>query len=420
MTFAHLAGVLAEVSVLGQAFSAAGHRLFLVGGIVRDQLLDHPLDASSDIDLTTDAHPVEIKRIVAPLADDLWTQGERFGTIGMRTGGRDFEITTHRAESYAGESRKPEVSFGNDIEVDLSRRDFTVNAMAIEVPDGDLVDPYGGADDLAAGRLRTPLDADVSFSDDPLRMLRAARFAAKYDLEPDDRLVASAISLHDRMQIVAIERIGVEVRRLLGIDEVGPGLRFLADTGVLAEVLGHGDAAIRAAVGDRIDAAVEVAVPLPADWHLRLAAMGLTAFDDADGVRSMCNRLRLSGDDRSAVVALATAALGVVEATDLDAETLRRWRWTCDDPDPAIELAAAIGDAHRAAAFRTALEDLAESETLDASAFIDGATIMAVLDASPGPIIGRAQVYLRDVYFAHGPLTESEQVELLRNWTPAD
>jgi poly(A) polymerase len=138
VTFAHLDDVLDEVKPLSHLFDQAGYRLFLVGGAVRDQWLDEPLDASSDIDLTTNALPAEIKRIVAPFADDLWTQGEKFGTIGLRSAGRDFEITTHRAESYSSDSRKPTVSFGDDIGVDLSRRDFTVNAMAIELPDGVL------------------------------------------------------------------------------------------------------------------------------------------------------------------------------------------------------------------------------------------------------------------------------------------
>ncbi|MDG1086873.1 MAG: CCA tRNA nucleotidyltransferase, partial [Acidimicrobiales bacterium] len=142
MTFTYLDDVLNEVEELSRLFADAGYRLFLVGGIVRDQWLDEPLIASSDIDLTTDALPAEIKRIVAPFAEDLWTQGEKFGTIGLRSSGRDFEITTHRAETYTSDSRKPIVSFGDIIDVDLSRRDFTVNAMAIELPGGDLVDPY--------------------------------------------------------------------------------------------------------------------------------------------------------------------------------------------------------------------------------------------------------------------------------------
>ena len=189
MSFRHLDAVVAEVTPLAERFAQAGHRLYLVGGIVRDLWLDRALDASSDIDLTTDASPATTKSLVTELAEAVWTQGERFGTIGILLAGRAIEITTHRAESYTPESRKPVVSFGDDITVDLSRRDFTVNAMAIEVPGAVLVDPWSGIEDLRAGWLRTPLAPEVSFTDDPLRMMRAARFAAKYGLEPGVELV---------------------------------------------------------------------------------------------------------------------------------------------------------------------------------------------------------------------------------------
>jgi poly(A) polymerase len=152
--------------------------------------------------MTTDASPDEIEAIVRPLADALWTQGKRFGTIGFRYQGRVYEITTHRAEAYNPDSRKPEVVFGRDVQVDLSRRDFTVNAMALKIPDLELIDPFDGIGDLAARRLRTPLDPLDSFRDDPLRMLRAARFHAGYDLEPDAALIDAVKELHDRLENV--------------------------------------------------------------------------------------------------------------------------------------------------------------------------------------------------------------------------
>ena len=154
--------VLAEVRPLADRFSAAGHRAYLVGGTVRDLLLADRSAAEVDFDLTTDALPDEIERIVADWADAVWTQGKRFGTIGCKVGDRVFEITTHRAEAYAPDSRKPDVRFSRDVEADLSRRDFTVNAMALEVT-GDspqLIDPFGGAVDLATKRLRTPLSPE--------------------------------------------------------------------------------------------------------------------------------------------------------------------------------------------------------------------------------------------------------------------
>src|SRR5579871_5803711 len=160
--------LLAEVQPVAERFTAAGHRIYLVGGVVRDAILGR-LSTVSDLDLTTDARPDDIEAIVRGWADAVWTQGKRFGTIGFQLRGRTFEVTTHRAEAYSPDSRKPSVAFSDAIEADLSRRDFTVNAMALAVPSFELVDPFGGVQDLAAGRLRTPLTAEESFSDDPLR-----------------------------------------------------------------------------------------------------------------------------------------------------------------------------------------------------------------------------------------------------------
>ena len=229
---ARLQPILDEVAPVGAAFSSAGHRLYLVGGIVRDLLMGRELPPTADMDLTTDARPEAIKAILAPLASAIWTQGERFGTIGARVGDRDYEITTHRAESYLPDSRKPEVAFGDDILVDLSRRDFTVNAMALSVPDHQLIDPFDGAVDLAAARLRTPRSPEESFTDDPLRMLRAARFIAGYGLEPDDALVEAVRTHAERLAIVSAERIRDELDKLLVVPDPAAGLWFIVDTGL--------------------------------------------------------------------------------------------------------------------------------------------------------------------------------------------
>jgi poly(A) polymerase len=199
--------VLEDVGPLADAFAAAGHRLYLVGGVVRDLLLGE--NRPVDYDFTTDATPDEIEAVLHGFdrVEALWTQGKRFGTIGakVRVGCGDdqrvvdHEITTHRAEAYDPDSRKPEVSFATEIDADLSRRDFTINAMALSLPDARLVDPFGGTADLAAKVLRTPLSAAESFSDDPLRMLRAARFLTRYDLKPDDDLVAAVESMGERL-----------------------------------------------------------------------------------------------------------------------------------------------------------------------------------------------------------------------------
>lgn len=427
MTFAHLGQVLAEVGPLGELFRNEGFRLFLVGGIVRDQLLDEPLDASSDIDLTTDARPDDIKRLVAPFADVLWTQGERFGTIGLRAAGRDYEITTHRAESYTSDSRKPTVSFGDDIGVDLSRRDFTVNAMAIELPDGELVDPYAGAEDLQSGLLRTPLSAQISFSDDPLRMLRAARFAARFDLEPVGEVVDTATELHQRLRIVAIERIGVEIRRLLGLPRAIDGLRFLASTGLLAEVFSYGDPAYLSQVTARQDEAIAAIEGVPPDWHQRLAVIAVGIFDDAEGVQALCQRLRLARDNERLVTRLAQAALGIhaVVGQGVSDDSLRRWFMkSCTNDGVALSaamaVARAVGDAASVDRFEAELDRLSSTESLGPVSFLDGETIMSALGVPAGPVVGKATKVLRDAYFARGPLTVDEQLAVLSAWAERD
>ncbi len=232
--------VLADLAPLADRFAAAGHRLYLVGGVVRDLMAGRELGAHVDLDLTTDAHPPQIKQVLAGWADALWTQGERFGTIGARKADREYEITTHRAEVYTSDSRKPDVSFAEAIESDLSRRDFTVNAMALEVTSDTpaLVDPFGGAIDLLVERrLRTPLAPEISFSDDPLRMLRAARFIAGYALEPAPELVAAVGEMAARLEIVSAERIRDEFDKLMTLDHPAPGLWFLVDTGLAEQFL---------------------------------------------------------------------------------------------------------------------------------------------------------------------------------------
>ncbi len=218
---------------------AAGRSLYLVGGSVRDALFPGPAGTAEphDLDLTTDALPDEIERLVKGWADDIWTQGERFGTIGCRRGTQVYEITTHRAEVYVPESRKPEVTFGDDVVVDLSRRDFTINALALRLPDMELIDPFDGLGDLAAGRLRTPLDPEISFGDDPLRMLRAARFAARFSLEPDAALTAAVERMHGRLSIVSAERIRDELDKIVMVDVPSVALWFVVRTGLADEFL---------------------------------------------------------------------------------------------------------------------------------------------------------------------------------------
>src|SRR5699024_9338699 len=199
-----IAGVVDGLSTL---FVDAGHELHLVGGSVRDALLGR---LGNDLDLTTDARPEQIQPLLERFVggggkgSGVWDIGKAFGTIGCRyvdDDGNDWvvEVTTYRSDVYDRESRKPEVAFGDTLEGDLGRRDFTVNAMAISLPDQRFTDPYGGLSDLAAGRLRTPATPEESFSDDPLRMMRAARFAAQLGFTADASVVQAMTAMADRI-----------------------------------------------------------------------------------------------------------------------------------------------------------------------------------------------------------------------------
>ena len=193
-----LQSLIKECAGLPEAFSDAGYHLYLVGGVVRDAVINR-LREDTDLDFTTDALPDEIEKIVGPWADDMWLQGKRFGTVAARKNGRLIEITTHRGEAYNEDSRKPEVVFSDSIETDLSRRDFTVNAMALRLPDLTLVDPFDGIVDLARQSLKTPSSPTISFSDDPLRMLRAARFIAQLSLAPTGDLSQAVREMSERL-----------------------------------------------------------------------------------------------------------------------------------------------------------------------------------------------------------------------------
>lgn len=236
--------VLEELAPLTARFAAANKRLYLVGGTVRDLLLGPASDAhlpgaspDMDFDATTNALPQEIKSIIEGWADAVWAQGEKFGTIGAKKNGRVYEITTHRAEAYSPDSRKPDVQFSDDIEADLSRRDFTINAMALELTSSSpvLVDPFNGAADLMTKVLRTPLSPEESFSDDPLRMLRAARFLSALNLTAEPGLIEAVKNMASRLDIISRERIQHELDRLLTTDHPTAGLWFMVNTGLAAQ-----------------------------------------------------------------------------------------------------------------------------------------------------------------------------------------
>lgn len=241
-----LAGLAPAAIELGEAFAAAGHELALVGGPVRDAFLGR---ASSDLDFATSATPDQTEAILSRWGDAHWDMGREFGTIGARRFARSggggagasadvvVEVTTYRTDEYDPSSRKPQVAFGDTLEGDLSRRDFTVNAMAVRLPALTFVDPFGGLADLAARRLRTPVGAVQSFDDDPLRMMRAARFAAQLGFRLDDDVRAAMTSMAGRIEIVSAERVRDELTKLLLARDPRPGLEALVDTGLADHVL---------------------------------------------------------------------------------------------------------------------------------------------------------------------------------------
>ena len=219
---------------LGQRFVDAGHELSLVGGPVRDLFLGR---VSPDLDFTTDATPDQTVALIKKWADNYWEIGRAFGTIGMRKAGFQIEITTYRAEAYDPESRKPVVAFGISLTDDLLRRDFTINAMALRLPALELVDPFGGVRDLHASTLATPGSPEDSFSDDPLRMMRAARFASQLGVTVHADVRQAMTQMADRIKIISAERVRDELVKLICAAQPRTGIDLLVDTGLAEFVL---------------------------------------------------------------------------------------------------------------------------------------------------------------------------------------
>lgn len=426
-----LAALVERLLPLTRRFTEAGYRVYLVGGIVRDLMLD-PSPQSDDIDLTTDALPDTIRRLLAPVATAMWTQGERFGTIGARVGQQAIEVTTHRADRYEPTSRKPQVAFGTDLTVDLSRRDFTVNAMARELPSGRLIDPFGGRADLAARWLRTPLDPVVSFSDDPLRMLRAARFVARLGLSADPKLVSAAAGMADRLSIVSAERIHDELERLLRVVDPAPGLSMLVSTGLIEHVLA--ESARLGATNDarfggrtRLDVA-EQAVAGTGDVVARRALLFWPVAEEAGlpGVEAALGRLRYSAEDRRSTARVAVGVVAALASSEHPRVALRRLVVELAPPPAPLSealrgLVALCTDRPGADRLRSLAAEAAQLADPEARRRLepplDGWSIMAHLGCGPGPVIGAAAAWLRQRIIERGPLDQLQaRAELDRWW----
>lgn len=461
--------VLEELAPLANRFAAAGHRLYVVGGTVRDLLIgDGSFGTADDIDLTTSARPEDIHECVRDLADAVWNQGERFGTVGARIGERILEITTFRAESYTDDSRKPHVVFADDVETDLARRDFTINAMALELTSDSptLVDPHSGAVDLVQRVLRTPLSAEESFSDDPLRMLRAARFITSLDLVPVPELVAAVQQMAGRLEIVSAERIRDEFEKLICTRHPTNGLWFLVETGLADQFLPelpamrlehdpihrHKDVLTHTfAVVDNVRPHDELdedhrnfdfrTVRLAALFHdvgkprTRGFQKGKgTTFHHHDVVGAKMTRrrltdLRFSSDDVSSITELValhlrfhTYRLGwsdsavrryVRDAGDLLSElnVLTRCDCTTRNEKKARTLSRRMDELEERIAELAAAEELAALRPE-----LDGSQVMEHLGLRPGPEIGRALAFLMEIRLEEGLIGEEAARARLDEW----
>jgi poly(A) polymerase len=453
---------LPTVATVAAAFHEAGHELALVGGPVRDAMLGR---GTNDLDFTTDARPDEILRIVTPISTAQWDIGREFGTIGARIDGETVEITTYRADEYDGTTRKPVVAFGDSLEGDLVRRDFTVNAMALRVPEVALVDPSGGVEDLIAGILRTPIEPEVSFGDDPLRMLRAARFAGQLRFSVHDDVRAAMADRAATLDIVSAERIQAELTKLLSTDAPRAGIRLLVDTGLAErflpeipalrleidehhhhkDVYEHSLTVLDQAIGYEKQRhpgeAPDVVLRLAALLHdigkpatKRIEAGGVTFYHhDIVGAKLAKKRLtalRYDGDtirDVARLVELHLRFFGYTEAAWSDSAVRRYVR----DAGPLLErlhmlTRADVTTRNRRKADRLGfayddLEDriavLREQEQIDAvRPELDGNRIQEVLGVPPGRVVGEAYRFLLELRLDEGPLGEEEAERRLVAW----
>ncbi|MBT2390229.1 CCA tRNA nucleotidyltransferase [Streptomyces sp. ISL-1] len=446
------------VDDLARRFQEAGFSLALVGGSVRDALLGR---LGNDLDFTTDARPDDVLKIIRPWADSVWEVGIAFGTVGCQKQGYQIEVTTYRSEAYDRNSRKPEVSYGDSIEEDLARRDFTVNAMAVALPEKEFVDPHGGLEDLAARVLRTPGTPEESFSDDPLRMMRAARFAAQLDFEVAPEVVTAMKEMADRIGIVSAERVRDELNKLILSPHPRKGLALLVDSGLADHVLPELPA-LRLESDEHhrhkdvyehsltvLEQAMDLEVDGP-DLVLRLAALlhdigkprtrrfekdGRVSFHHHEVVGAKMTKKRMialkySNDmikDVSRLVELHLRfhGYGAGEWTD---SAVRRY---VRDAGPQLERlhkltrsdcttrnkrkATALSQAYGGLEERIA--ELQEQEELDAiRPDLDGNQIQEILGVGPGPVIGKAYAFLLELRLENGPMKHDAAVAALKEW----
>jgi poly(A) polymerase len=435
---------------LGLRFEKAGHQLYLVGGAVRGAILGAGGD---ELDFATDARPPEVIAILQGWAESRYLIGIEYGTVGARKGGFTFEITTFREDVYREDSRHPVVTYAKDIETDLSRRDFTINAMAVRVPGGEFVDPHRGLLDLGRKRLRTPLDPDISFTDDPLRMLRAARFVSTLGLEPEPEVLESIGRLRDRLRIISPERIRDELSKLLVGEHVDRGLQLVVETGLAEEFLPEVPA-LRLEQDpvhrhkDVLRHTFAVVKRTEPRERLRLAALlhdigkprtreitpeGVQFHHhEVVGARMAEERLRALRYPERMVQDVArlvemhlrfhTYRLGwsdgalrryVRDAGPLldDLNQLTRADCTTQNPEKARILTSLQDELEERIARLAEEENLARIRPP-----LDGRQVMEHLGIPPGPLVGEALSHLLELRMDRGPIPEEEALRLLDEW----
>ncbi len=435
---------------LASLFASAGHSLYLVGGSVRDAFLDR---AHEDLDFTTDARPTEIRDRVSSWADAVYRVGEAFGTIGVRKGELLAEITTFRSEIYRDDTRKPDVTFSSDIESDLSRRDFTVNAIALRLPDLEAVDPFEGLVDLADGLLRTPLDPEISFSDDPLRMLRLFRFQASLDFRIDPGTEAAVGRMADRISIVSAERIRDEISKLVIAPSPGQALAGVVNSGLAGyffpelpalameqdPVHQHKDVLAHTL------AVVDKTTP---DLVLRLAALmhdvgkPATRSFGLDGVtfhhhevvgqrmtRERLRALRFSNDivdqvSRLVFLHLRPHTLKMGWTDSAVRRYVRDAGPLLDRLNELVRRDVTTANRRKADTINRRIDDLevriaeltAQEELDRLRPPINGHQVMQFLKIAPGPLIGEVMEMLQERRIEDGPYTEEQAYEIVKAW----
>ena len=458
---ASLLRVAPVIDELGARFTAAGHRVALVGGSVRDALLGL---LGPDLDFATSARPEETEQLLAGWADAVWDMGRAFGTIGCRKGSRTLEITTYRTDRYDVTSRKPAVAYGDSLEADLVRRDFTVNAMAVALPSREFVDPYGGLQDVATKMIRTPGAPERSFGDDPLRMLRAARFAAQLGFAVAPEVVRAVHEMAERLQVVSAERIRDELVKLVCAPTPRPGLALLVDTGLADRVLPelpalrlerdehhrHKDVyehtltvlgqamELESRLGDGPDVVVRFAAlmhDVGKPRTRRFLPDGTVTFHHHDVVGAKLTRkrmqaLRFPGSEIEAVATLVELHLrfhgyGSGEWTD---SAVRRYVRDAGDQLERLHILTRADcttrNRRKAERLRRAYDGLeqriarlGQQEELAAiRPDLDGNQIMAILGIGPGPAVGEAYRHLLELRMEHGPLGEDRAGKSLLAW----